>query len=98
VGKKHPIHSRRLAAELGIKEGDTFIRTRGIIASVVKDRGLAVGALGRGYFIISNDEELFEYLGSLDSRIREIDNRKEWVSANYAKLHGEPELGEEDEV
>jgi len=97
-GKKNAILSRDLATELGIVEGDTFIRTRSIIDKTIRMYGLPVAAsTTAGYFFIITPGELFEYMGSLDHRKFEIEAKKRLVYRNYVKRYGEVEGPKEDE-
>ena len=96
-GKKNAILSRDLAGELGIVEGDTFIRTRSIIDKVIRLHGLPVAAsTTAGYFFVITPGELFEYMGSLDHRKFEIEAKKRLVYRNYVKHYGEVEGLKED--
>jgi hypothetical protein len=98
VGKENAIHAKEIRDAFGIDDGETYIRTRSIIDHVVREYGLPVGALGGGYFVISNEEELKQYLGSLEGRALEIQNKKAIVYNNYVKMYGPPGFGEEDEI
>lgn len=89
-GKKNAIPSRDLAQMLGIVEGDTFIRTRSIIDKAIRRYELPIAAsTSAGYFFIATPGELFEYLGSLEGRRLEIDDKKRVVYRNYVKSYGE---------
>jgi len=97
-GKKNAIPSRDLAQELGIVEGDTFIKTRGIIDKVIRKHGLPVAAsTNAGYFFITTPGELFEYLGSLEGRRLEIEDKKRVVYRNYVESFGKVDLLKDDE-
>src|SRR6266571_7764613 len=81
-GKDNAITARDLAEAIGVKEGDTFVRTRSVIDKAIREYGLPVGANNRrppGYFYIMNQDELFEYMGTLESRKMQIEDKKQIV-------------------
>ncbi len=83
--------ARDLADAIGIREGDTFIRTRTIVDKAIREYGLPVGATNRrppGYFIIENQDELFEYMGTLEGRKMQIEDKKQVVFRNYVRENG----------
>lgn len=90
-GKENAITARDIADSLGIREGDTFVRTRTIIDRAIREHGLPIAANnGRppGYFYIANQEELFEYMGTLEGRKLQIEDKKQFVFQNYMRLYG----------
>jgi hypothetical protein len=95
-GEKNGITSRAMADLLGIVEGDTFIRTRGLIDKAVRVYELPIAATTNGgYFFITRPNELFAYMVSLERRVFEIKNKRRLVYKNYVKLYGEPITGRE---
>jgi len=86
VGERNAITARNISIAVGIEDGDTFIRTRGLIEKAIRVFRLPVAATtNSGYFFIANEDELYKYRRSLDGRKLEIEGRKQIVSRNFAK-------------
>jgi hypothetical protein len=86
IGEKNAITARNISIAVGIEDGDTFIRTRGLIEKAIRIFRLPVAATtNSGYFFIANEDELSKYQQSLDGRKLEIEGRKQIVSRNFAK-------------
>ena len=96
-GVKQAIHSRKIAEMIGIKEGDTFSQTRGIIERVLSESDLPIGALSAGYFVITNEEELDGCLADLEKRAQKISSRKRKIFRNYVAKYGPPSSGTTEE-
>lgn len=79
VGKENSITSGDMREMLNIDENETTPRTRAVITHLVKEEGMPIVArTGRpaGYFIAETEDEIYEYVGTLTSRINEIDDRR----------------------
>lgn len=76
-GKKNAITSKKIAHKLGIDEDDTHPKTRKLVLECMKEYQLPVGATNRGYFIITSEEELDEYVDNLNKRIRGDEKRRD---------------------
>lgn len=76
-GKENAIFSSEIAEEVGIDEGDTYSKTRKYLRHLLNEEGIPIASnTGKGYWLIANQEELDNYVGSLERRARGIDNRK----------------------
>jgi hypothetical protein len=92
-GKDNAINASEIAKRLKIKDNRTWIRTRTLIKKLVKEEGLPIAAhTYGGYYLIENDSELNEYLGSLERRILEIRDREKTVYDNFKKFYGIEEI------
>lgn len=60
----------------------TYYPVRKKIKDIIKIYGLPIASCSKGYYIISDVEELKKYIKSLESRIEEIEKRKELVIKN----------------
>lgn len=77
VGKKNAIPAREIAKTLGIQDNDTFVHTRTLITKTLKKKQLPIGANEKfGYFLIANRTELDDYAKTLESREKNIGDRK----------------------
>ncbi|MHA1315789.1 MAG: hypothetical protein ACTSRB_17930 [Candidatus Helarchaeota archaeon] len=103
-GKKNAIPSKELAKMVGIEPGASNVKIREYITEVIKTGGLPIASAGtKGYYLIENEDELNTYIKSLESRMREIQNRMIMVIANHrsyyriTKLDLTPEIIEPDD-
>jgi len=97
-GKATAISSRDLMSLLGIKEGETFSHTRGLLTKAIRKFSLPVAATNSsppGYFYIANREELDKYMILLEQRKMEVETRKNIVLQNYQDVYGPIEEAEE---
>lgn len=76
VGKENAIFSGDIAGEVGVPDDDTHIRVREYLSELLEEGLPLAGNPGHGYWIIANQEELDNYVGSLERRARQIENRK----------------------
>lgn len=85
VGEENAITSWVIASLLGIPDNATTYRTRKILFEAAEELELPLAASGKGYYLISNDQEYNKYMKNLNSRQAGIDKRKEIVTKNYWK-------------
>jgi hypothetical protein len=79
VGKENAIFAGDVAEIAGIDDGDTHVRTREYLTELLRE-GLPIASNpGHGYWIIKNQEELDNYIGSLERRALKIRSRKDKV-------------------
>lgn len=76
VGKENAIHSGEVADRVGVKDDDTHVRAREYLTELVEDGVPLASSTAHGYWIIENQDELDNYIGSLERRERNIENRK----------------------
>jgi NDP-sugar pyrophosphorylase family protein len=76
VGKGNAIFSGEIADEMGIPDDDTHVNVREYLSELLQEGLPLAGNPGHGYWIIDSQEELDNYVGSLERRARSIDNRK----------------------
>lgn len=78
VGSDNRITSRELSDRLGnLDHLDSTPETRTIIRGLVNEYGLPVVSSTKGYFMVSNQEELEQYIDDLNSRIMGIEKRRD---------------------
>lgn len=79
IGRANATGARRLAQILGYPTGGNQVQLRGLIKECIEiDDDLIGAATGRpaGFFIISNVNELENYLDSLENRTRSDNQRR----------------------
>ena len=84
VGINNAIKSPEIAKIIGIKSGASNRGIRKLITETIRKYRLPVAAhTHKGYFFIENREEFTNYLRTLDSYIKEIENRKAIIQISY---------------
>ena len=76
VGKDEAIHAGEIADEVGVPDDDTHVRVREYITELLEEGLPLASSTAHGYWIIENQEELDNYVGSLERRARSTENRK----------------------
>lgn len=87
-GKENGIKAPDLAEMVDIDAGPSGINIRTKILETIKMYEMPIaGNPAVGYFYIETPEELRDYINSLDSRIKEITDRKTRIYYYYYKKH-----------
>jgi len=86
IGKTNTISSKEISRLLKIKDAAANPITRDIITEFIEKSGLPIGATGTGYYVISSENELLDYLENLQHRIAGITNRKKLIIKNWYKV------------
>jgi biotin operon repressor len=76
VGKENAIYSGDIAEQVGVPDDDTHVRIREYLSELLEEGVPLASNPGHGYWIIKNQDELDNYVGSLERRARKIENRK----------------------
>lgn len=93
IGIDNAIKSPEIAKSIGIDPGASNRKIRKLITETIRKYKIPVAAhTHKGYFFIENREEFKNYLTTLDSWIKEIDNRKTIIQISYYKHYGDEEL------
>lgn len=87
-GSDDPITSREISEELGLDEVESFPTTRGMIRDVIEEDEVPIAASGSGYFVIETEDELEDYLDSLNERMMNIAERRYLVRSAAEDWHG----------
>lgn len=83
IGKSNKITSKQIAEIIGIREDATQAKTRALILECAKQYKLPLAADNQGYYLITSERELNEYIKNLDSRIAGIKDRKRLIKENF---------------
>jgi hypothetical protein len=76
VGKENAIHAGEVADKVDVPDDDTHVRIREYITELLEEGLPLASSTAHGYWIIENQEELDNYVGSLERRARSTENRK----------------------
>jgi len=82
-GEENAITAREIADLIGVIDAEGRPVTRKLIRDYIKSEGLPVGACTKGYYWLSNKDELAKYHYSLVMRAEEILQRAKIVQENY---------------
>ena len=93
LGINNAIKSPKIAEMIGIKPGASNRGIRKLITETIRKYKLPVAAhTHKGYFFIENKEEFTNYLSTLDSWIKEIENRKTIIQISYYNHYEDEEF------
>lgn len=96
-GPDNAISSGQVADMLGVEPGASKIKIRELIRDAMVLHKLPLGSNNRGYYLITDEEDLRRYSRSLEKRMREIEDRKARVLVYFNDFYGfTPTLEEED--
>lgn len=84
-GKGNQISAGEIAKRLGLKEEDTHVEPRQLILETIETHQVPIAAGGKGYYLLTNEEELSSYVKTLDNRIKKIERRKRNVIDIFKK-------------
>lgn len=86
-GKGNQISSGKIAKMLNLKQEDTHIEPRTLILEAIKKFNIPAAGGSKGYYLITNKEELEEYINSIDRRIKKIEDRKLIIKKAFKKYY-----------
>lgn len=86
-GKGNEISSGQIAKKMGIYENATHAKARSLIRKAAEKHELPLSSNKKGYFIMTSESELNDYMDNLDSRIKGIEERKEIMRENFRKAN-----------
>lgn len=79
IGREHAITSGEIRDQLDIQENETTPQTRALITHLIKEEGMPIVAKTghpAGYYIAEDEDDIYEYVTTLSSRINNIDDRR----------------------
>lgn len=90
-GKQNAIHAQALAQQLGLPVGGNEVETRQLIREAIKQGHIILSIPVIGYWRSNNQQEVIEYINSLQERADEIyerslDIKNAWNIANPTNL------------
>ena len=86
-GKANQISAGKIAEMLNLKQEDTHIAPRTLIFKAIKKFNIPLAGSSKGYYLITDKEELKEYMNSIDGRIKKIKERKSTVKKAFEKYY-----------
>jgi hypothetical protein len=86
-GKSNQISAGEIGPQIGVEEDATHVQVRGLILQTIEEFGLPVAASSRGYYLISSEKELNEYLDGIEGRIEEMKKRKRLVKGAFESYY-----------
>jgi len=87
VGKENQISSGEIGPQIGIYEDATHVQVRNLIREAIEKLRLPIGGGNRGYYLIKDEDELRQYLESIDNRINEMQKRKELLEDAFEEYY-----------
>jgi len=87
IGKENQISSGEIGPALGIHEDATHVQVRSLIRETIEKLKIPIGGGNRGYYLIRNEEELQKYTEGIDSRVNEMQRRKDMVEEAFRNYY-----------
>lgn len=97
-GKANAISSKEIAKIVGIKAGASTVSIRGKITETIIKYAIPIGSSGKGYFLITNKDELRDYFVFLENKILGNISRKALINSAYFRYYKDEELGLTGEI
>ena len=91
-GERNFISAGKIAEMLNLKQEDTHIEPRVYIYETIKKYRMPIAGGNRGYYMITNQEELEKYINSLENRIRKIEERKQEIQTIFNEYYNQQRI------
>lgn len=98
TGADNPISSREIDDELGLDSVGSFPNTRAVIRELLLEDQIPIASSSNGYYIIETEDELAEYIESLESRMLSIADRKYGIRRAAIGWDGDIESSEDADL
>lgn len=101
-GRENAILSTEIAELIGVDPGPSSITIRNLVTKTMKKLHVPIGS-GRGYYLITNPDDLNKNIEQVEKRLRNITDRKKDLWHSYWAYHKDQDIGsflaqdEEDE-
>lgn len=85
-GRKNAITAKDIALKVGLPSANSQVTVRSFITELIIEDGALIASSTKkpaGFFKIASEDELTEYIASLENRIKEIENRKNCLKNTY---------------
>lgn len=89
-GEDNAISSREINDVIEVDSVGSFPKTREIVRELLFEEGIPIASGGNGYYVIENQDELEEEIGSIDRRIGNIAERR--VAVRRAAINWSDEI------
>jgi hypothetical protein len=87
-GKQNAISAGEISEILGLKQEDTHVEPRKWIKQTMFDLRIPIGSSSKGYYLISTEDELENYVDSLNHRRQEIKKRADAIQEIFSEYYG----------
>lgn len=94
-GSDNPITSREISDELDRREVGSFPQTRMLIRDIMMEDQIPVASSTNGYYVITAEEELQDYVDQLESRILGMTERKMMIQKAANQWDGDIETDDD---
>jgi len=97
-GSNDQISSREINDQIGVDDIGSFPNTRAIIRELILEDNIPIASGGNGYYVIETEDELKDYIDSLESRMLSIADRKYGIRRAAQDWDGEIESSEDADL
>lgn len=88
-GKDNAIASHRISEEIGYPMEATQAISRKAIHETAEEYDLPLLSCRKGFYLAETEEELAEYNENIDSRIREMDRKRNLANDSFRRKHND---------
>lgn len=88
-GKRNAIASHVISEEIGYPMEATQAVSRKEIHATAEEYDLPLLSCNKGFYLAETEEELAEYNENIDSRIHEMDRKRNLVNDSFRRKHNE---------
>ena len=88
-GKRNAIASHVISEEIGYPIEAPQAVSRKEIHATAEEYDLPLLSCNKGFYLAETEEELAEYNENIDSRIREMDRKRNLVNDSFRRKHNE---------
>lgn len=88
-GKANAIASHSISKKIGYPMEATQALSRKAIHDTAEEYDLPLLSCNKGFYLAETEDELAEYNENIDSRIREMDRKRNLVNDSFRRNHNE---------
>ncbi|MCF2238879.1 hypothetical protein KVP04_07045 [Halobacterium salinarum] len=98
TGPSNAVSSREINEQVDVDSVGSFPQTREIVRELLMNEGIPVASNSNGYYVIESEEQLADYVNTLDSRITGIAERRYGILRAADQWDGDIEDSDDHDV
>ncbi|WP_089649871.1 hypothetical protein [Halobacterium hubeiense] len=97
-GPSNAISSREINEQVDVDSVGSFPQTREIVRELLMEEGIPIASNTNGYYVIESEEQLADYVDTLDSRMTGIAERRYGILRAADQWDGDIEASDDHDV
>lgn len=97
-GPDNAITSREIDEEVNLDSVGSFPQTREVVRELLMEDGIPIASNSNGYYVIETEEQLADYVDTLDGRITGIAERRFGILQAADQWDGDIEASDDHDV